>query len=86
MNGLIVCGGDAGTASVRDPNHDLDGCVHALHDWPCPGGYTDHAIEAGWRLRNHWRQARCPLCHLYGWVPGKLTDQHVRRPAKGANP
>ena len=81
MRGLIICGGQRGTANQRDPNNDHDGCPSPLHDWPLPSGYCDAADEAGWRLRNGWRNPRCSQCKKYGWSPGKLTDVHVRRPA-----
>ena len=80
----IICGGGSGTGSRRDPSNDLDGCPNALHDWPLPSGYVDADIEAHWRLRNRWTNKRCPDCRKYGWLPGKLTELHVRRPAEVA--
>ncbi len=83
MSGAVyICGGQRGTARTRDPLRDLDGCPNTLHDWPLPTGYGDAADEAGWRLRNHWRNVRCPECKRYGWIAGKLTDDHVRRPVE----
>lgn len=76
-----VCGGESGTARSRDRRNDLAGCPNDLHDWPPPEGYTDAAVEAGWRLRNRWSNPRCPDCKRFGWRPGKLTELHIRRPA-----
>lgn len=75
---VFICGGESGTAGRRARD---DKCPNALHDWPLPIGYNDADLEAHWRLRNRWSNKRCPDCQKYGWIPGKLTDRHICRPA-----
>lgn len=53
---VYICGGEVGTDRVRDRRNDCEGCPSHLHDWPLPQGYVDASVEAGWRLRNGWRQ------------------------------
>ena len=78
LHPVFICGGESGTGRHRDLTNR---CPSVLHDWPPPLGYSDAEDEAMWRLRNHWKNPRCPDCETFGWVPGKITDAHVRRPA-----
>lgn len=71
-----VCGGEEGTARERQTD-----CRNEVHDWPEPVGYIDASVEADWRLKHGWSNVPCPWCPRYGWRPGNLTEQHVRRPA-----
>lgn len=72
---VFLCGGETGTGSKRD-EPDEGTCDSALHNWPLPSNYVSAHEEAGWRLRNNWKSTRCNLCKKYGWIPGKITENH----------
>lgn len=44
-------------------------CPSPLHDHPLPTGYIAASDVAGQRLYRRWRNIKCKLCGLYGWVP-----------------
>ena len=59
-----VCGGDFRPSRRSD-------CPDSLHDWPLPAGYMDAAETADRRIRNGWKNQRCPQCGLFGWREGR---------------
>lgn len=61
---VYICGGDY-RPSPRSQ------CPHSLHDWPLPAGYGDADEVAQRRIRNGWRNTRCPKCGVYGWREGR---------------
>jgi hypothetical protein len=72
---IIVCG-----SSEPEPRGE---CPNDLHDWPLPSGYVAADETAQRRLRNGWKNTRCPDCGLYGWREGrKRADGDVRVPAE----
>lgn len=79
LHPVFICGGESDTARQRDRENR---CPSVLHDWPLPRGYVDAETEAMWRLRNGWRNPRCHDCEMFGWVAGKTTAEHVRRPVE----
>ena len=71
---IYLCGGDYGRLQSRSD------CPNTLHDWPLPAGYGESFEVAEARLRNRWRNKRCPNCGLYGWEPGE--DKHGTNPVR----
>lgn len=72
---IIVCG-----SSNPEPRGE---CPNGLHDWPLPSGYVAADETAQRRLRNGWKNTRCPDCGLYGWSEGrKRSERDVRVPAE----
>jgi len=69
----FICGGD-------ERPGPRDACPNALHDYPLPAGYVDASVVAERRLRQRWRSARCPDCHLYGWVPPAFSKHEIPTP------
>ena len=67
-NAVSICGGDYRPAPRSE-------CPDSLHDWPLPAGYGDADEVAQRRLRNGWRQVRCPRCGLYGWRSGRTHSE-----------
>lgn len=57
---VIVCEPDL-TPGPRDA------CPNRLHDHPLPSGYIAASEVAERRLRQRWRNRKCPECGLYGW-------------------
>lgn len=70
---IFICGVDA-TLEARSE------CPDRLHDWPLPAGYVEAHQQAKGRLARQWKQAKCPECGRYGWIPGRLGehDKEVR--------
>lgn len=78
-NDVFICGID------MTPERRGD-CPNVLHDWPLPSGFGAADETAHRRLRNGWRNLRCPECGLYGWVEGrKRAEGDVRVPAESTN-
>lgn len=74
---VFLCGGDE-TPGERDE------CPNVLHDFPLPNGYVDASEVAARRLRQHWRNTRCPDCGLYGWMPPPFADVEDQRRLGGS--
>lgn len=56
-----------------------DECPNRLHDHPLPSGYIAASDVAQRRLRQRWRNVRCPDCGLYGWTPPAFTAVTAER-------
>lgn len=70
---VYICGGDYRPGPRPE-------CRNELHDWPLPAGYGESFEVAEARLRNRWRNKRCPDCGIYGWEPGQ--DNHGTMPVR----
>ena len=66
---VIICGVD-GPPEERRP------CPNPIHNYPLPSSYVGAPEVAERRLRNGWRNPRCPRCGVYGWAPGRPTGSY----------
>lgn len=67
-NAVYICGGDA-------QPQERSACPDPLHDWPLPEGFGVAPEVAARRLRNGWKNLRCPRCGLYGWREGRKRGE-----------